>query len=58
MKHIDPDKCPACGSELRFDVHTSKKHCLSCGRIWTFEPDIENNKYIIREWKVMEIGNI
>ena len=60
MIHIDVNKCPACDGELVFNVHTGKKHCPACGRIWGFELDSERNKLIVREWFMLKremIGN-
>lgn len=50
------DKCPGCGGELRFDIHTSKQHCSACGRIWSFGVDFEERKLIVREWKRIELN--
>lgn len=49
-KRINIDKCPGCGSELKFNVHTGKKHCPDCGRIWSFEIDTERMRLIIHEF--------
>ena len=56
MKYIDAEKCPACCGELKFNIHTGKKHCQNCGRIWSFEIDFDSKKLIVHEWKIVEKG--
>ena len=56
MKYIDADKCPACCGELKFNIHTGKKHCQNCGRIWSFEINFDSKKLIVHEWKIAEKG--
>ena len=40
--------CPNCGGNLKFDIHDSKKHCVDCGKIWTFE--VKGTKLIAHQW--------
>ena len=56
VKSIDMDKCPGCGGELKFNIHTGKKHCQSCGRLWSFEINLDAKKLIVHEWKIAEKG--
>lgn len=56
IKYIDMDKYPGCGGELKFNIHTGKKHCQSCGRLWSFEINLGAKKLIVHEWKIAEKG--